>query len=278
MTSGLTDARGTSSERSHRVADDAFPQSERVLYSRSPLNEVICQVRFPTILRIESELPVAFQESIRFGYPLFERVQIGPPGGLPAEVSKMLGNLAPKPSYRFQSEDGNTTIVLSSDAISLTAGRYRSWEEFKAGLMGPLQALASVYQPSFFQRVGLRYQNVILRSSLDLGGCPWARILAPSVLGELSEPAFDRYTKECRKAVRAVDEDGKGGFLFQHGLADVEGQSESGYLLDFDFYTERKTSLSDAETILDSFNKYAGRAFRWCITPDLHAALRPEPV
>jgi uncharacterized protein (TIGR04255 family) len=43
-----------------------FPEdSPRVIYGRNPLEQVICQIRFPTILKIDTELPAAFQEQIR---------------------------------------------------------------------------------------------------------------------------------------------------------------------------------------------------------------------
>ena len=34
---------------------------DRVLYDKNPLESVICQVKFPTILRVDSELPSAFK-------------------------------------------------------------------------------------------------------------------------------------------------------------------------------------------------------------------------
>ena len=50
----------------------AFPEVERVIYERNPLDEVICQLRFPAILKID-EPPIAFQEQIRTRYPFRRR-------------------------------------------------------------------------------------------------------------------------------------------------------------------------------------------------------------
>jgi uncharacterized protein (TIGR04255 family) len=50
-----------------------FPASQRVKHIRNPLMEVICQVRFPKILRIDAEVPVNFQEEIRSEYPTLNR-------------------------------------------------------------------------------------------------------------------------------------------------------------------------------------------------------------
>src|SRR5713226_162290 len=65
-----------------------FPDSQRVIYDRNPLEEVVCQVKFPPILKIDSAAPAAFQDEIRGTYPLLQEV----PGilvDLPAEIMKM---------------------------------------------------------------------------------------------------------------------------------------------------------------------------------------------
>src|SRR5258708_12324597 len=49
-----------------------FPESERVIYDKNPLQQVICQLRFPPILRINTEVPVAFQERVKQDYPFYQ--------------------------------------------------------------------------------------------------------------------------------------------------------------------------------------------------------------
>ena len=48
-----------------------FPNFERVVYKKNPLEEVICQLRFPPILRIDSGNAADFQDVIRQDYPLY---------------------------------------------------------------------------------------------------------------------------------------------------------------------------------------------------------------
>ena len=42
--------------------DGVFPNSPRVIYERTPLRQVICQLRFRMILRVTAETPAVFQE------------------------------------------------------------------------------------------------------------------------------------------------------------------------------------------------------------------------
>ena len=48
-------------------ADDG----RRFIYEKNQLVEVICQLRFPAILSIDSETPAAFQEKVRARYPRY---------------------------------------------------------------------------------------------------------------------------------------------------------------------------------------------------------------
>lgn len=55
-----------------------FPETPRVIYAKNPLFEVICQLRFPAILKIDSEIPAGFQEKLRASFPLFREEDLLP--------------------------------------------------------------------------------------------------------------------------------------------------------------------------------------------------------
>ena len=42
-----------------------FPVTKRIIYKKNPLVEVICQLRFPPILSIDTEIPARFQGAIK---------------------------------------------------------------------------------------------------------------------------------------------------------------------------------------------------------------------
>ena len=63
-----------------------FPSSEDVRLKNAPLAEVICQVRFPPVLRIGSEQPADFQERIRGRFP-----QLGVEQGMVVRMAPLEG-------------------------------------------------------------------------------------------------------------------------------------------------------------------------------------------
>ena len=46
-----------------------FPEVDRVIYTTNPLDREICQLRFPPILKIDTEIPSQFQDKLRSEYP-----------------------------------------------------------------------------------------------------------------------------------------------------------------------------------------------------------------
>jgi uncharacterized protein (TIGR04255 family) len=258
---------------------DLFPPSPRVLYRKAPLVQVTCQLRFPPVLRIEVEPPVAFQDKVRGSFPLFERVGVPLlPPGLPPEIAQslaaQLGQAAPS-SYQFHTEDKSTTIVLASESFSISTRSYRTWEGFLKQLREPLSSLMAIYNPNFFSRIGLRYQDFINRELIGIGNTPWTKLLKPEIVGELALPDIEQRVLDARRVLRVGMSMPGATLLLQHGLSKPTGSTEFGYTMDFDFYTEQRTGVKDAETTLNGLHEGVGRAFRWCITDRLHDALDP---
>ena len=84
-----------------------FPKSKRVSYKKSPLQEVICQVRFPPILSIDVDVPALFQDTIRKDYPYFndkEEIQI--------KIPEELSDRAPAELIEISSPNTNFMEIL----------------------------------------------------------------------------------------------------------------------------------------------------------------------
>ena len=48
------------------------PDNRRYAYGKAQLIEVICQLRFPTILSIDTREPADFQETVREAFPRYQ--------------------------------------------------------------------------------------------------------------------------------------------------------------------------------------------------------------
>ena len=149
--------------------DSPFPHCERIVYERNPLNEVICQVRFPPLLRLQAQTPFEFQEAIQDRFPIYG--EGGPQVELPPQLVQLLGSPLRTSNHKFLSEDGRWSASLESHFLALTCGSYESWQEFSDVLFDILSKLVEIYKPSFFNRIGLRYQNTIKREWLGEDAC-----------------------------------------------------------------------------------------------------------
>lgn len=260
-----------------------FPDSQRVIYENNPLEEVICQLRFPPILRISSEAPVAFQERVRGAYPILRENQGTELGAnLPPEIVKFMALEASlgtgTTTYDFISADELWTVGLVRDSLSLSTRRYERWEGFKEHLMLPLNSFVEEYSPAFYTRIGLRYRDVIRRSVLGLDGVSWSDLLRPHIAGELSSPDLANAIENAVHQVVVQTGDGHSRVRLQHGLARSKSTDETCYVIDSDFYTEKRTEPRNAIETLDYFNHLSGRLFRWCIADRLHEAMRPRYI
>lgn len=257
-----------------------FPESQRVKYSRNPLFEVVCQLRFPKILRIETETPVDFQEAIRTKYPTLKTSRAvelpflsNPQTNSPPVV------MGQGLTYEFLDKEGQWKLVLSSDFIALSTVNYEKWEDFRSRLSAAIDLLVKCYSPSHFTRVGLRYQDLIIRSELGLIQHPWRKLLKTPLLGVFVTDNLPEQDFTEALSVFACRLDYADAVLrVRYGLARKDESEELGYLIDADFFTGNNTEINDATNSLDRFNREAGNFFRWCITEELQQALQPKSI
>jgi uncharacterized protein (TIGR04255 family) len=255
-----------------------FPQSRRVIYSKNPLVEVICQLRFPTVLAIEAELPAAFQEKIRFDYPTFDDGSgAGTAELVPQEVARLLGSqlgISTPKVYGFSSSDGIWKVTLNREFVAVACTKYRKWDDFRAKLSTVLEHLDTVYNPSYYTRLGLRYRNIIDREELDLKGVPWNELFQAHLAAELaSEMADSVVQNQHQLLVELPNSDGRVRIV--HGVATRPPKPEQLYVIDNDFFLEERVEKSDAAKKLDVFNKHSGGLFRSFIKDRLDGAMGP---
>jgi uncharacterized protein (TIGR04255 family) len=260
-----------------------FPEAKRVLYGKNPLDKVVCQLRFPSILRIDAEIPAEFQERVRKHFPNFSeasewRVEIHPElrGELPPEVLRQALQSSGNKNYEFSSEDGLWKANLTRSFVALTTKRYIRWEEFKEKLKIPLNALIEVYSPDYFSRVGLRYIDVIRRSTLNLGDVGWNELLQPYIAGILGSPEVGTHVKNFENRYEIGLSDGESLVRIVTKFVKSVDDGEICYLIDGDFHNTKKTKIDETMERLNYFNVRASRLIQWCITNRLHQAMEPQ--
>lgn len=239
----------------------------RCVYGRNCLAEVICQLRFPEILTIETTLPDAFQEAIRQEFPRYSVRKEGQP-------QKQTNN------YQFASADGVWRVNLTSKFISLACTRYTCWEDFAGMLDKPLAAFIQVYKPAYFERVGLRYLNFLSRKELELETLPFRELISPCYLGILSdedvpETAVGRCSVDTESALRGgcrVKIHAGPGKVTRGGKADPEVK----FIFDQDLYMAGNVPVNASAGALQTLHGQSYGIFRGAITDTLHDAMEPK--
>lgn len=260
-----------------------FSINKRCRYRANQLSDVICQFRFPEILAIEANAPVAFQEAIREEFPQFLRRQEVPAPKITGTPGNMtLQNQTPITNYQFTSADGVWRVNLTGKFISLSCSRYSCWESFAGKLDKPLAAFIQAYKPAYFERVGLRYLNFISRANLGLDGVPFSQLIAPCYLGPLSEEDVLESTSircsvdaelnlrgGCRVKLHAGP-----GLVKRNGVADKEVK----FIFDQDLYIQGPLQLNLSTGALQTLHSQANSIFQGAILPQLHEAMEPEDL
>src|SRR5262249_15253112 len=162
-----------------RAADTMpLPDIQRVTYRRNPLIEVVFQARIPKYLPIETESPSEFQKLVIKEYPIYEQRSVVQwvIASSPQDAAGVPSSEIPGRMHAFISADRVWTVIITGDGVLVTARKYERWEDFKTRLRLALEAFLAVYPVPLITRVGLRYQNVISRETLNLGGRPWREL------------------------------------------------------------------------------------------------------
>ena len=256
-----------------------FSDRPRVHFTNAPAHEVICQLRFPTILSINT---TDFQEAIREEFPQYLKKQ----EAVPPKVVRLPDGKAqvqqqpPVANYHFLSADGRWKINLTRDFIALSTLRYTSWEEFATHLDKTLAAFIKLYRPAYFQRVGLRYINIFSRAKLGLEGREWTELFAPSYTGPLDNGdveeedflncACDFQLKLDSSCVGKVH---AGPGRLKNNAPNVPQDSEVKFIFDMDLSMNGNTPCTLAAGAMETLHGHAWRIFDGALEEPLRDAM-----
>lgn len=257
-----------------------FSTEPRCQYNSNQLADVICQLRFPDILTINTNQPANFQEQIRGEYPKFSTAMETPAPKLAGAPGNLQLQKQPAtPNYTFASADGVWRVNLTSRFISLACSRYTNWETFAKKLDIPLAAFIKVYKPAYFERIGLRYLNFISRKQLQLENTPFCELFQPTYLGLLGDEAVNE--KAASRSSIDADLAIRGGCRVKihagPGLVKRNGQQdgEIKFIFDQDLFMSGNVPVNYSAGALETLHSQAFPIFRGAITDTLHDAMEP---
>lgn len=262
-----------------------YSDNPRVHYDKPQLAEVICQLRFPVILSIGANDPVDFQEAVRGVFPRYTARKEQPRPQITGLGTPNAKLETPKPivNHNFISADGRWKLNLTSTFISLSTVNYPGWESFGKQLDMPLAQFIRIYKPAFFERIGLRYVNIISRKALELEDEPWRELISQPYLGVLAEEDVDeRAARKCSVDVELnLDSSCRvklhaGPGMVKANAPNAQQDPEVKFILDMDLFMEGQIDPRMAAAGLETLHGHSTPLFQGAITDKLHSALEPN--
>jgi uncharacterized protein (TIGR04255 family) len=238
-----------------------FPVKQEIQLKKPPLNEVICQVKFPPILRISKETPVNFQEAIRSRFPELEIEQgvLLQLGISPASENPVM-ETAPK-IFRFKSSDSKSSVALAPDFFALSTNAYTHWGNFRNEFMFIEQAARNEFSFPYINRIGLRFINRFTRKNT---GCKTFFELLDLFRDELTCFIRSEAWTEPNNMISQIGlSDNKAKLNLGFGFA--KEQKEQFILLDFDYFEDSQIEFKNLSEKIDQYHTKIYQAFRWCL-------------
>lgn len=238
-----------------------FPNADRIELDPSPLELVVCQLRFPTLLELAgNQPPLEFQRRIGELYPVANRkrqseVELGPELSPRMSVSQF---------WSFESTDGDWLVSLGVTWLALEAKRYRRFDEFVGRFRQLVGHAREIYSIRVRDRLGLRYVDRISRTRFTQLPADWLNQVNSELL------PLRRLRGERDSNISSVESRfcfGDNFLTIRSGHVDgsFPGASFDELTLDFDCYTERRGGLDEIEALLREFKGITYNGFRWAI-------------
>jgi uncharacterized protein (TIGR04255 family) len=244
------------------------------------LVQVLCQVRFSPVLRIQQDdAVIAFQEAIRGNYPRYAKQQalnvVITPNGVQQQQ-------APTALHRFDDSDGVFKVSLTPEFIALEASRYAEFDDFVGRAVWLTEAVQEHFAPAEIHRVGLRFINELRLTDPDARREMRQAITQP-LLGALGSDELGQVVAQAQQILELRGEEYQ--MLVRHGFNPEGGTTvldpaappvprpehfSPFYLLDIDAYSERnmRYSVEGIETTLREFNENVRSLFAWSVRED----------
>lgn len=229
------------------------------VYPKSPLTEVVFEIRFPGEPAVECHRDELF-EVIRSTFP---RVRVPQPS---AEDNFKFR------TYQFVSQDNAFTVMAGLNSLSYSSKRYTGFSEFKAQLSPVFDYFVERFKLKVLRRVGFRYINAI-PFTRENDAIPLARYLKSRIV--LSPDLTDRIGL-C--SLGLVQDLGDGQILTRIDTARQQNGEDEALILDFDYFRTKELVASNISDYLDDSHAHAKGFFENIITAQYRDFIRGKPL
>lgn len=257
-----------------------LPEPDFTQLAHSPLELVVCQIRFERrLVASDSSTARAIHDALGSTDDRYPQVEpagaatlsvVAAPGQQPPGVSEAMLN-----GWRFVSRDRRWIATVMPDHASLETTAYTTFaKDFEPRLGQLIDAVAEHVQPTFEQRMGLRYVDRITALQLKTLA-DWEPYLRPELLGLVLHPQLGPGVRAMQhQTVLQLDEDLSCGLRNGPLVNDDAGVVD--FVVDYDVFRERG-QVFDAGGIKDAasrMNRWAQQLFEATITEQLLQRLR----
>lgn len=243
-----------------------FPHMNHIALSRSPLSEVVCQLRFPFDLAIAEKKPIELQKVLRPQFPILKLIHEFEATIPPNRDS--ISTASRPTSYSFEDNLGYRA-VLAPDFFALQATRYEGWEKFYSRFEFVCKSILDIYELTLATRLGLRYVNILTPKNTNTNEI---KDIVSLIKDEIAISLDESKVGPLQQGfVRINLEDDADTFTLTSGIVLDQSSKERVFVLDFDHYTESNLELELGHTLdkVQYYHQSIYNAFRWCIKPDL---------
>lgn len=239
----------------------AVPAAPRARFATNFLRLAVCELRFPTLLELETHPPVAFQKAIRHDYPTYEdrrEVRLNSSG--PDQPNRV---------HTFVSKSRRWTVAVRQSSLALETAHYETFDLLLERLGRLLPAAEKLAESNFFTRIGLRYINALPVDADSVDGWVNPELVGPLARGTFGSPS--EYWQHVRGASTA------GGYSFRHGIGTDPAQGGNRYMLDLDFFRE-DVDASEVVPTVRALHADLYALFSWSLGDAARSHLGPSTL
>ncbi|WP_352401598.1 TIGR04255 family protein [Synergistes jonesii] len=243
-------------------------KNDKRQYQNTPLDLVVCQLNFPTILSVSASSPNIFQDKIREDYPLYQSQQISSFGVTFDLSTQQVVPPQPQQSstlHQFFTLDRNYILSLSNNDIKLETTKYSNWEDYISRFEKIISIFEGIYRPAVYTRIGLRYINIIKKDKFNYG---WKDMISPSFLGVLGDDDIPKEDMEISFYSTKIPFEYNGNTCqvdIKTGLGKENGM-DLVFLIDCDYSFSQNVLRENKIDILTSLNVGSDYFFHRIIT------------